>query len=220
MLKKYNVICGHYGTGKTNFTINAAVNLAGQGKKVTVVDLDVVNPYFRSSDYIEQLESRGIKIICPYAANTTLDSPYLSAEIFSVFVDDRIVLFDVGGDDAGAYTLGMFSKKITDSNDYSGIFVINKYRNLIEEPSDALEIMREVEAAGKVPMTAVVNNSHLCSLTDEKTILDSLSYAQEFSRISGLPLIATTVPENIYDKLSDKVPNPYKTTVYVKLPWN
>ena len=108
-------------------------------------------------------------------------------------------------------------KKITDSNDYSGIFVINKYRNLIEEPSDALEIMREVETAGKVPMTAVVNNSHLCSLTDEKTVLDSLSYAQEFSRISGLPLIATTVPENIYDKLSDKVPNPYKTTVYVKL---
>ncbi|MEE0060507.1 MAG: P-loop NTPase, partial [Acutalibacteraceae bacterium] len=98
-LERITIVCGHYGSGKTNFSLNLALDMANKGKKVTIVDLDVVNPYFRSSDYREMLEEKGIHIIAPRYAGTNLDTPILSAEIDSVFdIDDRMIIFDVGGD--------------------------------------------------------------------------------------------------------------------------
>ena len=214
------LVCGHYGTGKTNYTVNEALRLARCGEKVTVVDLDVVNPYFRSSDYTPVLENAGIRVISPPAAGTTLDSPYLSPAIYAAFEGDGVALFDVGGDDAGAYALGSFSERINALPDVEGRFVINRFRNLIADPDDAVGILREVEAAGHVRMTGIVNNSHLCALTDENTVLSSLDYAQAVCGRTGLPLIATVIPAALSDRLKDRVPLPYPAQVYVSLPWN
>lgn len=221
VFKKYNVICGHYGSGKTNFAVNAAFNLRETGSTVTIVDLDVVNPYFRTSDYTEDLLAKGIRVISPNTARTNVDAPALSGEIYSVFDNaDGYIIFDVGGDDAGAYTLGRFSEKIISTEDYQGIFVVNMYRTFIANPKDALEIMREIENAGHIPMTGLVNNSNLSILTDEETILASMNYSKEISRISGLPLLANTVPKDLVDSLSNSIDNIYPVEVYVKLPWN
>lgn len=116
-LKRITVVCGHYGCGKTNFSINLALHMAKQGKNVTLVDLDVVNPFFRSSDYKQILENQGVYVISPKYAGTNVDTPALSAEIDSVFnLNDRMVIFDVGGDDAGAFALGRYSSKIKMKN--------------------------------------------------------------------------------------------------------
>ena len=79
---KFLVICGHYGSGKTNFSLNLARELAGLGEKVTIVDMDIVNPYFRSSDYTGFLAQEGIEVIAPGYAGSTLDVPALSPEIY------------------------------------------------------------------------------------------------------------------------------------------
>ena len=103
-LNKLTIIYGHYGCGKTNLSINLALDLARQGKRVTLVDLDIVNPYFRSSDYTPMLQEKGIKVVAPQFAGTNLDLPSLSAEIYAAFdTSSGYVIVDVGGDDAGAY---------------------------------------------------------------------------------------------------------------------
>lgn len=219
-LKRVNIICGHYGSGKTNYSLNLAKQLIDKGEKVTIVDMDIVNPYFRTSDYGKWLNDIGVHVISPSEAGTTLDSPSLSAEVYSAFLkSDRYVIVDVGGDDAGATALGRFESNIKSLDDYQCIYVINKFRKFISTPQKAVEIMREIESACKLKMNAVVNNSHLSHLTTSDDILSSVEYSTEVCSISGLPLIATAVPKNLSDELKGRVPDIYPVEIIVKLPW-
>ena len=77
MKSSITVICGHYGCGKTNLVLNLAAEAAQRGRRSVVVDMDVVNPYFRSSDYSALLKKLGVELIAPVFANTTLDTPVL-----------------------------------------------------------------------------------------------------------------------------------------------
>ncbi|MEG2425581.1 MAG: cobalamin biosynthesis protein CobQ [Oscillospiraceae bacterium] len=220
MFKRVNIICGHYGSGKTNLSLNIAKQLKSTGKKVTIVDMDIVNPYFRSSDYKLMLERLGIRVISPVEAGSTLDSPSLSAEIFSAFEqDDGYVIVDVGGDDVGANALGRFESYIKALDDYQCIYVINKFRKFVSTPNDAIELMHEIESACRLKMDAIINNSHLSYLTTSDDILSSIDYADEVCNLTQLQLLATTVPENLSDELDGKVSNIYPVEIIVKLPW-
>ena len=187
------IICGHYGTGKTNLSLNIAINAAKTGRSVTLVDLDIVNPYFRSSDYLTLLREHGIHLIAPGSAGSTLDVPALPAEIYSVFDSPDFVIFDIGGDDAGATALGRFSSNIT-VHGYEMLYVINRYRPMTSHSPDAVELLREIETASRLKATGIINNSHLMTLTNEQTVLDSLEFAKETARALKLPIKMTAVP--------------------------
>jgi len=221
MLKRINIICGHYGSGKTNLALNLAMDLKRGGAGVVLVDLDIVNPYFRSADYAGLMEKNGIKVISPSTAGTTVDAPALTGEILSVFdkTGDSIII-DVGGDDAGAYALGRFSKRIAAQGGYEMLYVINKYRKLISTPQEAVELLREVESAGSLRATGIVNNSHLCDLTSAQDIISSVPYAEQTAELAGLPLIMTAVPKKLERELTGKIENLYPVDIIVKLPWN
>ncbi len=221
MLKRINIICGHYGSGKTNLALNLAMDLKRGGAGVVLVDLDIVNPYFRSADYTGLMEKNGIKVISPSTAGTTVDAPALTGEILSVFdkTDDSIII-DVGGDDAGAYALGRFSNRIAAQGEYEMLYVINKYRKLISTPQEAVELLREVESAGSLRATGIVNHSHLCDLTSAQDILSSIPYAEQTAELAGLPLVMIAVPKKLEQELAGKIENLYPVDIIVKLPWN
>jgi nitrogenase subunit NifH len=210
------IICGHYGTGKTNLSLNIAVDAAKAGKSVTLVDLDIVNPYFRSSDYSDLLQKHGIKLIAPGSAGSTLDVPALPAEISSVFEKHDFVLFDVGGDDAGATALGRFAPNII-RHGYEMLYVINRYRPMPTKSQDAAALLSEIEAVSRLKATGIVNNSHLMALTTVQTVLDSLEFADETARELGLPVKMTTVPET-FSGVPD-IPGIYPVKIYVRTPW-
>lgn len=218
-MNECKIICGHYGTGKTNLSLNLAFDAAERGDKVTLVDMDIVNPYFRSTDYSFQLQQQGVRIIKPSLAGTTLDSPSLSSEIYSAFEAEGVVIFDVGGDDAGAGALGRFAQNIKNVENCEIIYVINKFRPVTAKPDGAVEILREIEKACKLKATALVNNSHLCTLTTADDILSGYKYACEVSSLCSLPLKFTTVSYELYDEVSDVIPNLYKVRTHVKLPF-
>lgn len=221
MFKRINIICGHYGSGKTNLALNIALDLKASGETVTLVDLDIVNPYFRSADYSDILIKSGIKVISPATAGTTVDAPALTAEIYSIFGNtDGYVIMDVGGDDVGASALGRFSKLITAERDYQMLYVINKFRKLISTPEEALELLREIEGASRLKATGIVNNSHLSHMTTVQDILLSMDYAKETAELTSLPLVMTTAPKPVAVELAGKIENLYPVDVIVKLPWN
>ena len=108
-LKRIVVVVGHYGSGKTNFSVNLAVDLKAAGRDVILVDLDIVNPYFRSADFGALLEEKGIGLIAPVYARSNLDVPALDGRLDAVIESDKTLVIDVGGDDAGAAALGRYS---------------------------------------------------------------------------------------------------------------
>ena len=219
-MSAFTIVCGHYGCGKTNLTLNLALSAASKGEKVRVVDLDIVNPYFHSTDYAAELEKRGVHVISPSLAGSTLDSPSLSAEIFSTFAFDGTVFFDVGGDDAGATSLGRFAKRIKELDDVKILYVINRFRPDISTPEGAERILREIEAVSKLKITALVNNSHLCSLTTARDVYAGYEYAQSVAKHCGLPLAFTAVPEHLVAEVEGRVPDVQAVEIIVKPPFD
>lgn len=197
-MKRVNIFCGHYGSGKTNIAINYAVYLKKQGLDVSIADIDIVNPYFRTKDSEDELRKKGIEVISLPFANTNVDLPALPAEVYSLVQNkSKYAVFDVGGDDRGAYALGRYVPSILEENNYNMFFVANFYRPLTQTAEEALEVIREIESACAIPFTGIINNSNLGEETTAEDILRTAKEAEKLSRISGLPLEMTTCDEKI-----------------------
>ena len=196
-IKKINIVTGHYGCGKTNFAVNLALRLSDEDKKVSVVDLDIVNPYFRSADFKELFNRNNIQLAASVYANTNLDIPAITFDIERLAREDGYLIIDVGGDEAGAVALGRYKEifKTLGDDKIQMLYVINSYRYLLKEPKDCVSLMREIESVSRLKCTALVNNSNLGTETTLKTVSDSLDYADKVSKLTGLSIKFTCVPE-------------------------
>ena len=200
--KRLTLFAGHYGSGKTNIAVNYALHLAGEGKRVCIADLDIVNPYFRTKDSAKVLEQSGVTLISPQFANTNVDLPALPAEAYRLVTDKSVYgIMDIGGDDRGAYALGRYVPAILEEGNYRMVFVANCYRPLTRTPEEALEVMREIEQACGLRFTDLINNANLGSETTPETVLESRDYMKKLSALSGLPIFATTAMTHIAQAL-------------------
>ena len=209
-LKRLTILCGHYGSGKTNVEVNIAAELKKSHDSVTVADLDIVNPYFRTKDSAAFFEQQGIRLICSAYANSNVDIPALPQEMYAL-TDDRSMtaVLDIGGDDRGALVLGRLAPKILLENDYEMLMVINCYRPLTRDAASTMEVLREIEYAGGIRFTGLVNNSNLGAMTTAEDVLASRAYAEEVSGLSGLPVVMTTVRQELYPAVVGKVPGAF-----------
>ena len=216
-MKKITIITGHYGSGKTNLSVNLAMQLAKQQEKVTIVDFDIVNPYFRTADFQDLFEKNGITLAASMYANTSLDIPAISFDMERMAYEDGYLIIDVGGDDAGAIGLGRyaegFSAYVPDQLDMW--YVVNRYRYLTEEPQETLELMYEIEAVSRMRHTGIVNNSNLGKETTAETILRAVPYAEEIAAQAKLPLVCTTCRKDLTVSVPDILP----VEVFVKPVW-
>lgn len=204
-----NIITGHYGSGKTEFAINLALKKMSEGKKVTICDLDIVNPYFRTSDVKNFLSQKGINVIASEFASSNVDIPVLPGEILSVFADSRTeAVLDVGGDEDGAVALGGFFNYIK-NREYRMFFVINTLRPMTANEDDILELAKKIEETSRLKITDIVNNTNLANLTDKNHILESVATVENCAQnmdvpvtyISGRRDVLKNLPENFKDKL-------------------
>ena len=218
MNKRVLLLCGHYGSGKTNIAVNLAQAIKREYLTVTLADLDIVNPYFRSKDSATELEEAGIRLICSNYANSNVDIPALPPDLYALTDDRRMkAIIDVGGDDRGALVLGRLAPAILAENDYEMLMVINCYRPLTRDAASTLEVMREIESAGGIRFTALINNSNLGVETTAEDVLASMRYADEVAAMSGLPVVMTTADENLQEELKDKIPTLFPLKLQKKI---
>ena len=215
-LKRISIITGHYGSGKTNIAVNMALDMKKSGKNVTIVDLDIVNPYFRTADFQSLLESQGITVITPTFANTNLDIPSLPASVNTVFNDaDNYVIIDVGGDDAGGIALGRYANLIKQS-DYDLYYVINECRYLTKDADEAISLLSEIESVTRVRATKLINNSNLGEQTTLDTVVHSLEFATHVSAETSLPISFHCINKNLDADGYDF----YPVDIFVKTVWS
>ncbi|MBE6913152.1 MAG: hypothetical protein E7473_11575 [Ruminococcaceae bacterium] len=203
--KRVTLFCGHYGSGKTNIAVNWALHLKGQGHPVAIADIDVVNPYFRTKDSQRELEAAGVEVIALPFANTSVDLPSLPQEVYGLVQRrDKKVVMDIGGDDRGAYALGRYRPYILEENDFDNLFVVNFFRPLTRTAEEAYEVFREVEAAAGIPFTGIVNNSNIGPETKISDVINTKALAEELSKLSGVPVVMTTVEKSLCEEAEDE----------------
>lgn len=202
------MLAGHYGSGKTNIAVNMAMDLKKIHENTAIADLDIVNPYYRTLDSRKELDEAGIRLIVSPYANTNLDIPALPQEMYAIVHDKRMhAVVDVGGDDRGALALGRLSPYIREEGDYDMLLVCNCYRPLTRDAASVKEVVQEIEEAGKLKFTGFVNNSNLGADTTPQVVLDSLGFARDVARETGLKLMFTSVEASLYDALKDDIEN-------------
>lgn len=207
--KKAIIITGHYGSGKTNIAVNLAVEYAEKGERVCVIDLDIVNPYFRTADFGTLFEEKGIYLVAPQYANTNLDIPSLGFDMAALLRGYDRVVVDVGGDDAGAIALGQYAT-ILKNFGYEMLYVVNSFRFLTSTPEESLELLRDIELVSSLKATGVVNSSNLGLETTAEDILGSMDYAEGCAKAAGLPLVFTAAMKGL------EVPDTKPVEVYVR----
>ncbi len=202
--KRLTLFAGHYGSGKTNIAVNYALYLRSLGLPVTVADLDIVNPYFRTKDSAAVLHKAGIELISSPFANSNLDVPAMPPEVYRLVADrTRYGVLDIGGDDRGALALGRYVPMILEEDDYEMLFVINKARPLTRDVAGTIEVMQEIEEACGLNFTAIVNNTNLGKHTTAEDILSSAGYASAVAERCGLPIKMTTVNHTLLQELPE-----------------
>ena len=219
--KRITLFAGHYGSGKTNIAVNYALSLKAAGHPVRIADLDIVNPYFRTMDSAERLHAAGIELISSAYANTNVDFPALPQQMYAVTDDtSEYAVMDIGGDDRGALALGRYAPAILAEDNYELLFVINCCRPLTQTAADTAQVLREIEGAGGIPATAIVNNSNLGAATTPEDVLSSVRYAEETARLTGLPVKMTCVRADLLAQLEGRIPDLFPLTLQHKYSWN
>lgn len=176
--KRLVIIIGHYGSGKSEFSVNYAVKLKEQFENVSIADLDIINPYFRSRERKEFLEQIGIKVFDSSIKNTAVDIPALPAQLTGVILNpnERSVL-DVGGDPVGARVLARYAEQIKNV-EYDMFFVINGNRPETSTVEGVLKYLRAIESTSKLKVTGLINNTHML----KDTTVDDVEFGHELTK--------------------------------------
>lgn len=201
---RVTIIVGHFGSGKTEITLNVAVARADRGERVALVDLDVVKPYFRSRAARQFMAERGVRVVAPAGETIYADLPIIVPEIRQLLRDPHTcVLMDVGGDDTGARVVGSLVDAIP-QGETDHLLVLNFRRPFTEDVPAAVAMVREIEAAARLPVTGLISNTHLMGETTPAIVEEGYALAQQVGTELGLRVVAVAADETTRPQLRDE----------------
>lgn len=204
--KRIKIIVGHYGSGKTEFSVNYAIKLNELNKKIAIVDLDIVNPYFRSREKQELFLDQGIELISnSFGKDITAELPALAPQIFAPLQNkEKHVILDVGGDSVGAKTLMRYKKYFTE-NEYDLFLVANANRPETDNVDKLLWYKESIENEIGIKITGLINNTHMLQYTTVEDVLKGNELVSEVSEKTQIPVKYTCCIKNIEKDLPETI---------------
>ena len=203
-MKTY-IVSGHYGSGKTEVSLNLCLYLKKSNKNVTIADLDVINPYFRSRQKIKQLNDSGINVIAgSLNSNTGQDIPAVSYAFISNINKGENVVLDLGGGLQGTKILAPCYDAIK-NNDYEFLCVLNAFRSETDTAEKMINFINQINLASPIKISGLVNNGHMLSYTQNEHILHSQKEILKISKMLNLPISFTLLQNNIYEDIKNEI---------------
>lgn len=217
--ERLTIVVGHMGSGKTEFSVNLALAMAGGSRPVTLADLDVVNPYFRSRERRDLLKSRGVGLIATSQACVDADLPVMPPELNGLLQNPaRAGVLDIGGGASGARVLARYRPMLKQA-DVRVWLVLNACRPQTRDAAGALASMDEIRQRMGLEITGLVNNTHLCGDTEAEDILAGAELAREVSRITGIPVVCHAVPRHLTEQVGSQAEPVFPMELVMKKPW-
>lgn len=214
-MKRLTFITGHYGSGKSEF----AVNLAIRKNIKYIVDLDIVNPYFRSRELTDKLKENDISLISSsIVASLGSDLPYIAKEAYSFLRGKDKVIYDLGGDPVGAVILRQFLDQL-DLNEVDLLLCINVYREQTSTKQKIISMIKEIENSGGLKITGLINNSNFLRETKCSDIKDAEKIISEVSKELKLDVIYTGVYEKIANSCDQLLGEIISLKLYLRKEW-
>lgn len=216
---RLTVVVGHFGSGKTEFSVNLALRLADNHDNVALADLDVVDPYFRSRECAELFAQRGIRLISSAQTCRDADLPSMPPEVM-VLTDnpDLWGVMDIGGDASGARVLARYRQKLQACG--ARVFcVINANRPLTDTPEKAVAYIQSIANSSGMPIDGLINNTHLCGQTELEDILTGAAHGAEISAATGIPVVCHVAPRHLAEDASEHLTSVFPIDLYMKKPW-
>ena len=218
------ILVGSYGSGKTQLAINIAIDWQQRYKDDTIalIDLDVVNPYFRSREMAEELEARGIIMVLPQKDFVLYEAPALPAAISTKIKDKNFrTILDVGGDLAGSKVLGRYHQEF-ESTDSEAWMVINTYRPGTSSCGEIIQMIEDIEVASRIKIKGLINNTNLGLETTPEVIIEGYRIIEQVSKKTQLPIVMTTVHSKYFKEVKKLLKDDMVFTMnrYLQTPWN
>jgi len=203
-LKGVVVIVGNYGSGKTEVSINLAVNRKRAGIDVLIADLDLVNPYFRTREARKSLSKLGIDVVVPPEKYLQADLPILSPVIAGLIRQpSKLTLIDAGGNGVGATVLATLADSLQ-NKDVHMFQVVNPYRPFTDTVSGCLKMRDEIEKASKITINGIIGNANLIDETKAEDIYKGYDFVKAMSKESRLPLEFITATAELLPEIDVK----------------
>lgn len=202
-MKKVIILIGNYGSGKTEIAINMAVKAKSEGKRTLVIDLDRINDYFRMSDQVKLLNDSNINLVSPTFAGNGVTQTNMPAQVNSAFDGDwDMVIFDVGGDPAGALSLGRYHEDFMalEPGQLECYDIINTRRPMSETADKILKLKEDMEGFARARVTGFIHNSNLQEWSTADDLREGYEAVKSASEISGIPVVYTTAKKECLDE--------------------
>lgn len=201
-MKKVYVLIGNYGSGKTELALNFAINAAAVGGRTELLDLDMVNTYFRLTEHGKMTEMKEIRLVSPNYACSGIETLSLPAEVASAFdMDWDTVVFDVGGDAVGSTALGRYHQDFIDLEPGSleVLNVVNIRRPLAGTVEKIIRLQEEMQIHSRLKITGMINNTNLAQMTTPAELRDGYEMIKQVSEITGVPVLYTSGRKEMLD---------------------
>lgn len=229
-MKKVVILIGNYGSGKTEIALNMAVKASAEGKRTQVIDLDRINDYFRMSDFVKLLDEKQIHLVSPTFAGAGITQTNMPAAVGSAFAQDwDLVIFDVGGDAAGALSLARYHMDFAElaPGQLEVYDIVNIRRPMSETAEKILKLKADMEGFARQTVTGFINNANLQDWSSARDLKDGYPVLRAASEQSGIPVVYTAGrPKNLQEFLQDDtldpryVGTPLPLEPYMNRSWN
>ncbi len=208
--KRIVIIIGHYGSGKTEFSCNYAIEYVKEtGGDILLSDLDIVNPYFRSRERAAYLEEKGVTVMSSLLGNdVNIDLPAITAALNIPLKDGKTkTLLDVGGDQIGARVLRQYNDYI-DDDDCDMFAVVNANRPETRDVEGALRHIEGIEFEAKRKVSGLINNTHMLRETSVEDVLRGQKLLEEVSDRLNIPIVYVSVIRKLVEELQGEIKVP------------
>lgn len=190
---------GEYASGKSENAINRALSLLGGQVPVTLVDLDLVEPFYTLRPLKKELEELGLRVVA-WETKETLGlgeaGSVMKPEMRWVLRQPGHVILDVGYGVSGSRVFNLLEGYA--DMPLKVLAVINVARPMTASVDDILHYLDGFER-----LDGLINNSHLGDETDLAIIREGVEIVSEAAEILGVPMVATAADERFRTELGD-----------------